>query len=236
MARDPTISCVVPVFNGAAYINDALDSIAAQTLSVVETIVVDDGSTDETATVVSEFSGPVTYVYQDNAGPAAARNTGINLARAEFIAFLDADDMWHPEKLARQAARFQARPELGYCLTYKRNFWEPSLKHEEARLRREGHIITKDVPGYVMQTMLARKATFDKVGLMDPSLRIGEDTDWIARAEHRGVMRELLTDALVFRRLHERNLSYECHSERGFQDRTEIILRHVIRQRSRENN
>jgi len=236
MATDPTISCVVPVYNGAAYIKDALDSIAAQTFGVMETIVVDDGSTDETATVVSESSGPITYVHQENAGPAAARNTGIELAQAEFIAFLDADDIWHPDKLAKQAARFQARPELEYCLTYKRNFWEPSLKNDEARLRREGHIITKDVPGYVMQTMLARKATFDTVGLLDPSLRIGEDTDWIARAEYRGVMRELLTDVLVFRRLHERNLSYECHSERGYQDRAEIILRHVIRQRSGENN
>jgi len=233
MATDPKISCIVPVYNGAAYIKDALDSIAAQTLGVVETIVVDDGSTDETATVVSEASGPITYVYQDNAGPAAARNTGIELAQAEFVAFLDADDMWHPEKLARQAARFHARPELEYCLTYKRNFWQPSLKNEEARLRREGHIVTKDAPGYVMQTMLARKATFDTVGLMDASLRIGEDTDWIARAESMGVVRELLTDVLVFRRLHEHNLSYECHSERGFQDRTEIILRHVRRQRSR---
>ena len=109
------------------------------------------------------------------------------------------------------------------------------MNDEEARLRREGHIVTRDVPGYVMQTMLARKATFDNVGLLDPSLRIGEDTDWIARAEDRGVVREVLTDVLLFRRLHERNLSYECYSDRGLQDRAEIVLRHVQRLRSRKN-
>jgi glycosyltransferase involved in cell wall biosynthesis len=223
------ISCIIPSFNAADYIQEALDSIQGQTLKPFETIVVDDGSTDETAKIIANYGTPVTYIYQDNAGPGAARNRGIELARGDFLAFLDADDVWHPDKLASQMERFKQRPELEYCLTYKRNFWEAALKSEEDRLRQEGHAITEDVPGYVMQSMLARARTFEKVGLLDATLRIGEDTDWIARAEDMGVQREVLEDVLLFRRLHERNLSYECHSDRGLADRAEIIFRRVRR-------
>jgi glycosyltransferase involved in cell wall biosynthesis len=223
------ISCIIPSFNAADYIREALDSIQGQTLKPFETIVVDDGSTDETAKIIANYGTPVTYIYQDNAGPGAARNRGIELARGDFLAFLDADDVWHPDKLASQMERFKQRPELEYCLTYKRNFWEAALKSEEDRLRQEGHAITEDVPGYVMQSMLARARTFEKVGLLDATLRIGEDTDWIARAEDMGVQREVLEDVLLFRRLHERNLSYECHSDRGLADRAEIIYRRVRR-------
>jgi glycosyltransferase involved in cell wall biosynthesis len=223
------ISCIIPSFNAADYIREALDSIQGQTLKPFETIVVDDGSTDETAKIIANYGTPVTYIYQDNAGPGAARNRGIELARGDFLAFLDADDVWHPDKLASQMERFKQRPELEYCLTYKRNFWEPAMKSEEDRLRQEGHAITEDVPGYVMQSMLARARTFEKVGLLDATLRIGEDTDWIARAEDMGVQREVLEDVLLFRRLHERNLSYECHSDRGLADRAEIIYRRVRR-------
>lgn len=164
-----TISCIVPVYNGAAYIGEALNSILGQTLRPFEVIVVDDGSTDSTAEIVAEYHQTVSYVYQENAGPAAARNRGIALARGDFLAFLDADDVWHPEKLARQASRFQAVPDLEYCLTYKRNFWEPCLKHEEDRLRGEAHPITHDAPGYVLQTFLAPRTTFEKVGLTTAS-------------------------------------------------------------------
>lgn len=235
MRWDRTISCVVPVYNGAAYIAQALDSILAQTLRPSEVIVVDDGSTDATARTVAEHQLPVRYVHQNNAGPAAARNRGIELARSDFLAFLDADDLWHPEKLALQASRFQVRPDLGYCLTYKRNFWEPCLKDEEDRLRREAHVIADDAPGYVLPTLLAPRATFEKVGLLDVSLRIGEDTDWIARAEDMGVVREVLRDVLLFRRLHNRNLSYECHSPRGTDDRLQIVIRRLQRRKARQS-
>jgi len=234
MKWDRTISCVVPVYNCAAYIAEALNSIFAQTLRPVEVIVVDDGSTDATARTIAEQQLPVRYVYQENAGPAAARNHGIALARGDFLAFLDGDDLWHPEKLARQASRFQARPDLGYCLTYKRNFWEPCFKHEEVRLRAEAHPITDDAPGYVLPTLLAPRSTFEKVGLLDASLRIGEDTDWIARAEDMGVVREVVQDVLLFRRLHDRNLSYECYSQRGTDDRLQIVIGRLQRRKAEQ--
>jgi glycosyltransferase involved in cell wall biosynthesis len=100
----PLISCVVPVFNGERYLGEALDSILAQTYRPLELLVVDDGSTDGTAALVTRYRDQIRPLFQPNAGQAAARNLGLSVARGEFVAFLDADDLWHPEKLARQMA------------------------------------------------------------------------------------------------------------------------------------
>ena len=86
----PLISCIVAVFNGERYLKEALDSILAQTYRPLEILVVDDGSTDRTPEIVSEYSDTVRYFWQSNAGPGAARNAGLKLAKGEFIAFLDA--------------------------------------------------------------------------------------------------------------------------------------------------
>src|SRR5215468_9302617 len=111
------ISCIVPVFNGERYVREALDSILAQTHRPLEIIVADDGSTDGSANVVAAFRDGVRYLRQSNQGPSSARNLGIRAALGDFIAFLDADDLWHPQKLQRQMDRFKTRPELDYCVT-----------------------------------------------------------------------------------------------------------------------
>lgn len=228
------ISCIMPAYNAAAYVCDALESAFSQTWPPVEVIVVDDGSTDGTADIVTGFSPRVRYLREENAGPAAARNRGMQAARGNFFAFLDADDLWHPEKLARQAARFDARPDLDYCLTYKRNFWEACARDEELRLRREDHIVTHDAPGYVLGTLLAPRKTFEKVGALEESILVGEDTDWLARAQHLGMVREILEDVLLFRRLHDRNLSYQGHTERGTEERLNIVARQLQRLKERD--
>lgn len=202
----PSISCVIPVFNGAPFLAEALDSVFAQTLQPAEIIVVDDGSTDATPEVAARYGARITYVRQDNAGPAAARNEGIARAHGEFMAFLDADDLWVADKLARQTARFVARPELEVSITHLRNFWMPELREEEAALR-DHRLSRPAAPGYVTQTMLARRAVFETVGLFDPRLRAAEDVDWFSRASDRGAVLELLPDVLVLRRFHHGNIS-----------------------------
>ena len=102
----PLISCIVPVYNGELYLRDALDSILAQTYQPLDILVVDDGSTDRTVQLVASYGEQIRYRWQPNAGPAAARNSGLRLTQAEFVAFLDADDVWHPSKLARQMQAF----------------------------------------------------------------------------------------------------------------------------------
>ncbi len=205
----PLISCIVPAFNGERYLGEALDSILAQTYRPLEVLVADDGSTDGTAAVLVGYGPLVRSLWQLNAGPAAARNLGLRTAGGEFIAFLDADDLWHPEKLTRQMARFAARPELDLCVTHARNFWIPELR-ERAALYRGHPRMTASLPGYSPVTLLARRALFDTVGGFDVTLPVGEDTDWFLRAAEHAAVMELLPDVLVYRRLHQTNMGWRA--------------------------
>lgn len=116
-ARAPTVSVVIPAFNAAGTLDAALDSVFSQTFEPFEVIVVDDGSSDATADVASARAGRVQLIRQPNSGPGAARNAGLRASRGELVAFLDADDLWLPEKLAAQVAYFDTYPETGLLHT-----------------------------------------------------------------------------------------------------------------------
>jgi glycosyltransferase involved in cell wall biosynthesis len=193
----------------------------------VDILVVDDGSTDRTRATVDAFGARVRYLPQPNAGPAAARNTGIASASGTFVSFLDSDDCWHPEKLERQMARFQARPELDLCVTHIQNFWMPEVSDEERRLA--GSRRTQPLPGYSSVTLVARRSLFAAIGAFDATLKHGDDTEWFARAERYGAVAELLPDVLVRRRLHANNRSRRWAGR----SRTEYLalLRTVVGQR-----
>jgi hypothetical protein len=108
---------VIPTFNRARTVVRAVESVLAQTVPVLEVIVVDDGSEDDTGGICSAMPAPVRYVRQRNAGPAAARNRGMREARGEYVAFLDSDDVWHPQKLEAQLASLAACPEAAWSIT-----------------------------------------------------------------------------------------------------------------------
>jgi glycosyltransferase involved in cell wall biosynthesis len=205
------VSCIVAVFNGERFLKEALDSILAQTYRPLEVIVVDDGSTDGTSAVAAEYGERIRTLWQANAGPPAARNLGLQAAQGEFLAFLDADDLWHPEKLARQMARFQARPELELCVTHVRNFWMPELREEGVRF--QNHPLSQPVPGYVTQALLARRSAFELLGPFDTGSRHAAELEWFARAIDQGLAVELVPDVLVYRRLHDGNLSRQVAAE-----------------------
>lgn len=206
------ISCIVPVFNGERYLKEALDSILAQTYRPIEIIVVDDGSTDNTAAVVAGYGEQVRYLLQSNTGPAAARNLGLTAAHGAFVAFLDADDLWHTEKLSRQMTQFAIRPELDLCVTHIQNFWIPELQEEAEWF--QDHRFSQSLPGYVTSTLLARRAIFDKLGSFNPTLRHAEDVEWFVRATEQETVMALLPDALVYRRLHQSNISRQVVANR----------------------
>jgi glycosyltransferase involved in cell wall biosynthesis len=203
--KSPLVSCIVPVFNGQRYLGEALDSILAQTYRAFEIIVADDGSTDGTSAVAGRYGRSVRYLRQPNAGPAAARNLGLSAARGEFVAFVDQDDLWHPEKLARQMARFETRPELDLCIAHVQMFWVPELQGEAARLRNQPRVHV--VPGYTTGTLLARRTFFEAVGDFDTSLWFGDATEWFLRVADRKAVIELLPDILLYHRMHRANLT-----------------------------
>jgi len=113
----PTVSVIVPTFNRAGWVASTVASALAQTRPPLEVIIVDDGSTDDSEAAVRAIGGPVRYLRQANAGVAAARNAGAREARGDFLAFLDCEDLWEPEKLEVQLALFATHPEVGWCIT-----------------------------------------------------------------------------------------------------------------------
>ena len=220
------ISCIVPVFNGDRYLGEALDSILAQTYRPIEIIVVDDGSTDGTGELVARYGDRIRYVKQTNQGAPTARNVGLSVANGEFIAFLDADDLWHREKLERQMDRFEARPELDLCVTNLQRFWIPELEAERKQF--QGHRLAEVLPGYITQTLLARRNLFDSVGAFNSSRQVGDPMDWFLRASERNAVMELLPELLVYQRLHKNNLSVELGTRRMKHHMQDAVL-HVVK-------
>ena len=216
MGKETAISCVVPVFNGAPFVSETLDSILRQSVPPDEIIVVDDGSTDGTPDVIARYRQHVRYVSKKNGGPAAARNLGIRLAHNEFIAFLDHDDLWHPRKLEIQLSRFELNPTLGFCRTFWQNFWVPELSEEGRQLQNTGYL--EPCPGPI-QTMLIRRPIFDQVGLLDASKIHRDSAEFLARARDRDIPNEVVPQVLVFRRIHRGNAS----RDRGDVDTEELL-------------
>lgn len=205
MCPDATI--VIPVCNGERYVAEAIDSVLAQTQSRCELIVVDDGSRDGTAEIVGRFGDTVRFVRQPNAGAAAARNHGIRLARAEWIAFLDADDRLHPEKIERELAMAKSR-HVAFCQCHTRWFWSEELSTGECEAdpRFRHGFWRRELPGHI-STWLVHRRLFNRIGLFDERLRYSEDTDWYLRLRAADEPLTTLPDVLTYRRLHRHNLT-----------------------------
>jgi len=206
--KSPLISCVVPVFNGERYLKETLDSILAQTYQPVEILVVDDGSTDDTAGLVSRYGQRVRYLWQANAGEAAARNLGLTAAHGEFVAFLDADDLWHSQKLERQMSRFQEPAPIDLCFTQYENFWVPELAEEELKYR--GKTISQSQSSWSISTLLMRRAGFERFGKFSTAAYWPPESEnliWFLHAVEQGAVVEVMPDILMSRRLHSTNQS-----------------------------
>lgn len=206
----PLVSVIVPVYNGARFLAATLQSILDQDYRPLELIVVDDGSTDQSGEIAKSFS-EVRYFHQENAGVATARNTGLAAARGEFVAFLDADDLWEPHKLTLQVEYHDTHPETDYSFVRLINFLEPGI--EKPWWLRDDQLEVGQ-PEYSPVTMLAHRSVFDRVGLFDVSFKVGEDTDWFSRAKDVGLNVGFISDVGVRRRIHDANLSYEKPSIR----------------------
>ena len=116
MKEGPLVSVIIPAYNAQKYIREALDSVLAQTYSSFEIIVVEDSSTDDTAKIIKSYIDPrVKFVHQEKKGQTAARDEGMRRASGKYLAFLDADDVYLPQKLERQVGYMEAHPECGLC-------------------------------------------------------------------------------------------------------------------------
>jgi len=191
----PAISIIIPTFNRSHVLGKAIESIMAQTFQDWELLIVDDGSTDDTRSLVADYQTrcpAIRYLWQENRKQAVARNHGIRVARGRYLAFLDSDDEWMPEKLSRQSALLDRDPRVG--MVYGNQWilkdanspprWRyapgtlPSGHVFEALLRREFYCS--------MQTLLVRRSVVDEVGPLDESLGNSlEDWEFTLRITHR---------------------------------------------------
>lgn len=182
------VSVVIPTYNYGNLVSVAVDSVLAQTYPHVEIIVVDDGSTDDTRQRLQPYGDKIVYHYQENAGLSAARNKGISLARGRFIALLDSDDAFHPEKLRFQVAYLQTHPHVNLvgtdCFSDEPLRWPPLPESEPDEVSQDvtlDQLVIKS--RFSPSSVLARRECFDSEGLFDIGLKSVEDRDlWIRLA------------------------------------------------------
>ena len=181
-----TISTIIPTFNRAELLGQALQSVLAQTRLPDEIIVVDDGSSDHTAEVAAEYGSQVHYIKQDNKGVAVARNVGLREAQGDVVTWLDSDDLWQPDFLATMASALENKPKLDgvYCGFYHIDLGGEILS-KVIRVVPADELYNRLIEGNFIVTpgLVMRKACYDVVGLFDTGLTIGEDADmWLRLA------------------------------------------------------
>lgn len=206
------VSVIIPTYNSARFLVEAIDSALAQTFKDIEVLVIDDGSTDETASLVRKYGPPVRYIRQENRGVAGARNRGIEESRGKYVAFLDADDTWFPHKIERQVAA------LGKCREYRACYSEflivdsdlnpIGISHStRSGLAIEDLLLRGNVIGSVC--VVCERALFESAGGFDASLSQCADWDmWLRLA----VLTEFLylDEPLMTYRQHDANMSHNA--------------------------
>jgi glycosyltransferase involved in cell wall biosynthesis len=196
------LSVVIPVYNGQPFISDAIDSVLSQTGFSIEVIVVDNNSTDGTRQLVSDrYGSAVILVVETRPSAARARNAGCHLASGNWLAFLDADDIWLPRKLWRQSEEWKKQPEIDLLFTQGQEFHSPELdERERERLASR----PEPYPLLTPSSVLMKRETFMKVGDF-PEVPSGEFIAWLGWAREMGLREFVLPEVLVRRRIH-------CHN------------------------
>lgn len=214
-------SVVIPAWNAARTLAETLGSVFAQTLAADEVIVVDDGSTDETAAIAAGYGDKVRVLSQPNAGPGAATTRGFHAACAPVVAFVDADDLWLPEKMAVQMARLAAEPDLQLVTCRQRQFHhgvpDDGTGEERSGMNRSSTVV--------------RRAACIAVGpMIDPPGNRGDMVDWLGRMRAAGHRMEEIDRVLVLRRILPGSMSHGRDPER---DRGYLYVVHQALMRKR---
>jgi glycosyltransferase involved in cell wall biosynthesis len=216
---------VIAAFDAEDYLEQAIESVLVQTLEPSEVIVVDDGSWDGTYEVARAVGDPVRCVRQARAGVSAALNRGVELARGSELAFLDADDVWLPQKLSLQVRALSQEGDLDLVFGHVRQFHSPELNADQrSRIALSPH----SVPGICKGTMLIRRQAFARVGWFATQWTLGEFVDWYARAVDARLRSAVLAEVVMHRRLHLANSGIR---ERDAQSDFPRILKTILDRR-----
>ncbi|GAA4833784.1 glycosyltransferase family A protein [Algivirga pacifica] len=223
------ISVIIPVYNGEKYIGKALNSVISQTLQPTEIIVVNDGSTDQTATIVKSFE-QVKLINMRKCGVPDALNTGVNQAKGTHIAFLDADDLWSKEKLEKQIQILRKNPKAGLVFSKIQQF-----ESEDIATELKGKYLCREeiFNGYHRSTLLASKTALKQIGPFQVGLNTSEFIEWYSRAKDLGVTSIVHEEVLAKRRIHGNNMMLGEEAKK-YQQLPSVIKQ--ILERRREQN
>jgi len=202
MNKEGLVSVIIPAYNCEKYLSEAVDSVLAQTYKEMEIIIVDDGSTDGTEAIAKSFELKIKYIVISHTGPGAARNAGVLASSGEFLAFLDADDVWTKEKLSLQVELLKSHPDIDMVFGNIIQFREDS-GNGKGRADTETE---ESVPGYLPGTMLVRKNSFMRCGLFPVNRKVGEFIEWYMSAQEKSLKGRMLPDLVMKRRIHGKNL------------------------------
>lgn len=204
MGPSPLVSVIIPTYNRANYVSLAVDSVLSQTYKNIELHIIDDGSTDNTSNVLSRYLNDprVTYYKQANGGQGAATNMGISLAKGEYIAFLDSDDLWIPEKLELQVKAAQEKKYISVfyspcCCIDEKNQITGKLEGPLYEGRVTGRLFVENFIPF--GTTFVKKECFDKLGAFDETLVTGLDYDLWLRLSTRYLFGYVVTPTLLYR-------------------------------------
>lgn len=221
----PLVTVLLPVYNGARFVAEAVESVLAQTYAPVEFLAIDDGSTDVSAEILGRYDG-VRVIRQENQGVAAARNRGVAEAQGEIVAFIDQDDRWRPGKLEAQVAYLRDHPEAGLVLGHLENFLEPGTEDWPDWLNPA--TVGTPVPGLMPGTFVIRRSFFETVGPFNEAIETASDSEWLLRAHRAGDPGHVLPDVVLDRRVHSANQSSQATCTAELLD---VLHAHILQQR-----
>lgn len=227
----PRVSVLIPCYNAGKYLGAALDSVLAQTCQDFEIIVVDDGSQDDSAAVAARYSR-VRYFYHAHSGISVTRNLAISKAQGDFVAFLDADDLWVPEKLEKQVAYLDSHPDCQLVFTLVSNFYDGA---PEEMSPRQAQLLKAKVDN-CLPSCCIRRELFEKHGSFREDYAYGEDTFWTTKLWAAGVnMKHCIQEELYLRRIHDSNisLSHRSVAQKDIMALTAAALRQAKREGKR---
>ncbi len=199
------VSVIIPVFNAEKYVRDALESVLSQSYKDIELICINDRSTDHSLSVLESFGKKITLINNvNNCGTAESRNKGIRIARGEYLAFIDNDDIWESNKLEVQMNHFRNNPHLDIISCYMQCFISPDISEEIKNIR---HCPPDPMEGYIPSTVIIKRTAFERVGYFESRWKNGESVAWMFKAKDAGLKFGMVDDVLVKRRIHETNKS-----------------------------
>ena len=245
---EPAFTVVMPAYNAAAYLSQTIESVLSQSFTDFELIIIDDGSTDDTAPIADKYQkidNRVKVLCQSNQGVSATRNKGINLSKSKYIAFIDADDKWFPENLKFHFEHLQKNPDIGVSYA-KVEFLHPDGNHTgkiaRGRLTKlqPQHFLYEN-PTMTVSNIVVRRQVFEQIGCFDCTMSYSEDMDFLFRAvcsdwKIEGIDQVLLgyrtTQGGLSSQLYKMEEGWEILMSKAREKAPELIDRHYCRARS----